>query len=92
MPVDKLHTLRMVIQQIAVRNPSYRLVVYGDWERPRHADFGTGQELARALDAALPDFATSGLSLDPLEEGQGSIAFTGEIQLRDWQLGLLGLA
>ena len=92
MPVDKLHTLRMVIQQIGVKNPSYRLVVYGDWERPRHADFGTGQELARALGAALPDFAKSGLSLHPLEEGQGSIVFTGEIQLRDRQLGLLGLA
>ena len=45
----------------------------------------------RALSAALPDFDTASLSLDPLHRGQGSIAFTGEIELNNRQLSLLEL-
>lgn len=80
----------MVIQQNAVE-PAYRVVVYGDWEKPRHADFSSGKALLEALRAALPDFDTCGLSLDPLRGRRGSIVFAGEIELNDRQLDLLGL-
>lgn len=80
----------MVIQQNAVE-PAYRVVVYGDVEKPRHADFNSRQALLEALQGALPDFDTSGLSLDPLHQGKGSLVFAGEIELNDRQLGLLRL-
>lgn len=80
----------MVIQQFTV-DTAFRVVVYGDLEKPRHADFNSGQALLEALHAALPDFDTQGLSLDPLHGGHGSIVFAGEIELSDRQLGLLGL-
>ena len=83
---------RLVIQQIAVENPSYRLVVYGDWEKPRHADFGDKEALLKMLRTAMPDIDLSQHFLNPLREWQGSIVFTGEIQLHDRHLGLLGLA
>lgn len=89
---DALHALRMVIQQMGVEYPFYRLVVYGDWEKPKHADFGSQEALLQALHAALPDLDTSRLCFDPLEKGQGSIVFAREIHLHDRQLGLLGLA
>lgn len=92
MSIDELHRLRMVIQQIEAVHPSYRVVVYGDREKPRHADFKSGQMLLDALHAALPDFDASRLSLDALAEGHGSIVFTGEVAVDDRQLGLLGLA
>ncbi len=80
----------MVIQQIGIE-PAYRLTVYGDKEKTRHADFSSAPALLTALLTALPDFDTSGLSLDPMNTGQGSIVFTGAIDLNDRQLGLLGL-
>ena len=92
MSVDQLHTLRVVIQQIGVENPSFRLVVYGDWEKPRHADFGDKEALLKMLQAAIPGLDLSRHFLNPLREGQGSIVFTGEIRLHDQQLRLLGLA
>lgn len=90
MSANDLYPLRMVIQQIGVE-PAYRVVVYGDFEKPRHADFSSGQMLLEALHAALPHFDTSDLSLDPLHEGGGSIVFASAIELNDRQLGLLGL-
>ena len=89
MSARNLYLLRMVIQQIGV---TYRVVVYGDWDKPRHADFSSGQVLLEALHATLTDFDTSSLTFDPLRQGQGCIVFTGEIELNDRQLGLLGLA
>jgi hypothetical protein len=56
----------MVIQQIGIE-PAYRMAVYDHLEKPRHADFDNGQILSEALHAALPDFDTSNLSLDPLQ-------------------------
>jgi hypothetical protein len=56
----------MVIQQIGIE-PAYRMAVYDQLEKPRHADFDNGQILSEALHAALPDFDTSNLSLDPLQ-------------------------
>lgn len=91
MPAHKLHRVRMVIQQIGGFEIAYRIAVYGDQEKPRHADFKNGQALLQALRAALPDFDTSSLSRASLQEGQGSIVFAGEVELSDRQLGLLGL-
>ena len=90
MLVDDPNSFRMVIQQIGVE-PAYRITVYGDLEKPRHADFNTGPMLLEALRCALPDFDTSGLHLDPLQRGEGSIVFAGELTLNKRQLGLLGL-
>lgn len=90
MTVNDLHSLRMVIQQLAV-NPAYRVVVYGDEEKPRHADFGSEQTLLQALHAALPHFDISSLSFDPLQQDRGSIVFAGAVELDNRQLGFLGL-
>lgn len=81
----------MVIQQIRVEKPAYRLVVYGDQENPRHRDFSSEQALLDALCAAMPNFGTSELSLNPLATGQGSVVFTGEFTLNAMQLSVLGL-
>ena len=83
-------SLRMVIQQLAAC-PAYRVVVYGDDEKPRHADFGSQQKLLQALRAALPYFDVSTLPLDPLRRDGGSIVFAGGVDMDDRQLGLLGL-
>jgi len=80
----------MVIQQLAVE-PVYRIVVYGDKVKPKHADFRGEQTLLQALRSALPSFDISGLSLDPLHGDQGSIVFAGLVELNNRQLGLLGL-
>ena len=90
MSENESHSLRMVIQQIGIE-PAYRVVVYGDWEKPRHVDFNSRQVLLEALRAALPAFDMATLSLDPLHEGQGSMVFAGEIEVSNRQLGLLGL-
>lgn len=90
MPTNDSHRLRMVIQQIG-SEPAYRVVVYGDHEKPRHADFKNAQMLLEALQAALPDFDTASLSLQPLHGSQGSIVFTGEIDLNNRQLDHLRL-
>jgi hypothetical protein len=90
MAANDSHSLRMVIQQIGLK-PAYRVAVYGDLEKPRHADFNTGQILLETLQTALPDLDTSSLSLNPLQKGQGSVVFAGEIMLNERQLGLLGL-
>jgi hypothetical protein len=89
--VDPLHTLRMVIQQIGVDNPSYRLVVYGDKEKPMHSDFLNAAALLAAISEAVPALDLKQHLLNPLREGQGSIVFTGEIALRASEISALGL-
>jgi hypothetical protein len=90
-PVDELHSLRMVIQQIGVEKPSYRVIAYGDWQKPRHSDFASAQGLLETLKAVVPNFALSELLLNPLEADRGSIVFAGEIILSTSQLSGLGL-
>ena len=90
MAVNDSGNLRMLIQQVGIE-PAYRVTVYGDLEKPRHADFNTAQLLLEALHAVLPEFDTSTLSLTPIQTGQGSIVFAGEVMLDKQQLGLLGL-
>jgi hypothetical protein len=48
MAANDSHSLRMLIQQIGLE-PAYRMAVYGDLEKPRHADFNTGQILLETL-------------------------------------------
>ena len=91
MSIDPLHTLRMVIQQIGVENPSYRLVVYGDREKPMHSDFLNAAALLAALSEVAPALDLKQHLLSPLGEGQGSIVFTGEIALRASEILALGL-
>ncbi len=92
MSSEDSQSLRMVIQQLSVSPPSsYRIVVYGDDQRPRHAEFNNTQILLDTLRAAMLDFDLSRLTFNPLEEGQGSIVFAGEMKLREMQLALLGL-
>lgn len=88
MPEMDLRSVRMVIQHIGVE-PAYRLVVYSDLEKPRHADFSSKQTLLRALHAAFPDFDSSAFVFDPLHGRKGSIVFAGEVELDDRQLGRL---
>ena len=91
--MGKLTCLRVVIQQIG-RNEwrSFRLVAYGDEFKPRHADFTSAQNLRAAFLAAIPEFDLSLLSLNPQEEGHGSILFEEEICLDDDQVFKLGLS
>ncbi len=91
MPKDELQDLRLVIQQLSVESQVYRVTVYGDADKPRYSDFGGAQALLQALRSALPAFDLSELSLNPLEEGCGSIVFAGVIQLDNSQLAVLGL-
>lgn len=84
--------LRLVVQQLGLYPvPSYRVIVYGDELKPRHADFGSVAILLEALGAAVPGLDVSKLLLSPLQEGQGSIVFDGEMLLGGAQLSALGL-
>ena len=84
--------LRVVIQQLGiVATPRYRLIVYGDELKPRHFDFSSAAVLLEALKAAVPEPDVSQLSLDPLQQGQGSIVFDGEKLISAEQLSALGL-
>jgi hypothetical protein len=74
-----------------IGNDGYRVIAYGDWEKPSHSDFPSAKALIETLQAVLPNFALSGFSLDPLGENQGSIVFAGEILLSARQLSGLGL-
>jgi hypothetical protein len=85
--------LRIVIQQLGVATmPRYRVIVYGDEQRPLHSDFDGSQILLDTLHSAIPDFDLSQLSLNPMEEGMGSIVFTGEVDLEKRGLAILGLS
>ncbi|MGB6831156.1 MAG: hypothetical protein WBE41_24125 [Terracidiphilus sp.] len=89
---DDLIPLRVVIQQLGiVATPRYRLIVYGDELKPRHFDFSSAAVLLEALKAAVPEPDVSQLSLDPLQQGQGSIVFDGEKLISAEQLSALGL-
>lgn len=89
---DRPTPLRVVIQQLGVAAmPRYRVVVYGDNQSPRHSDFLEAQILLDTLRAAIPDFDSSQLSLNPIEEGNGSMVFAGEVDLDRRQLKILGL-
>lgn len=81
----------MVIQQTGISKPTYRVVVYGDNLKPRHTEFSSALDLLEMLRAAVPNFDGSKLSFNPLGEGQGSIVFTGQIDLDETQLSILGL-
>jgi hypothetical protein len=84
--------LRVVIQQLGiVATPRYRLIVYGDELKPRHFNFSSAAVLLEALKAAVPEPDVSQLSLDPLQQGQGSIVFDGEKLISAEQLSALGL-
>lgn len=91
MSVDPLHTLRIVIQQIGIENPSYRLVVYGDSEKPMHSDYRNAAALLAALSQVVPALDLKQRLLNPLREGQGSIVFTGEIVFGACEIFALGL-
>lgn len=84
--------LRVVIRQLGIYPiPNYRVIVYGDELKPMHSDFGSAALLLEGLRSALPEFDVSQLLLRPLQEGQGSIAFEGEMLLTAEQLSALGL-
>lgn len=90
-PEDELYRLRLVIQQIGVNKPPYRLVVYGDMINPRLSDFCGLEDLLATLRAAIPGFAQSNLSLNPSVEGKGSIIFAGDVRMSPSQLSVLTL-
>jgi hypothetical protein len=84
---------RIVIQQLGVAAmPRYRVIVYGDEQGPLHADVDGTQILLDTLHSAIPDFDLAQLSLNPMEEGKGSIVFTGEVDLDKRELAILGLS
>lgn len=92
MPGDDLYLLRMVIQQLsAYPDTTYRVIVYGDDQQPRHSDFSNAQILVNTLSGAIPGFDFSNLPLNPLREGRGSIVLAEEMKLNESQLLLLGL-
>lgn len=83
---------RVVIQQLGLHPvPNYRVIVYGDDVKPMHSDFGSAALLLEALRSAIPGFDASQLLLQPLQEGQGSIVFDGEMLLCTRQRSALGL-
>ena len=87
-----LNPLRVVIQQLGVSaTPDYRVVVYGDNFKPRHCDFSSATVLLKALRAAVPGLDVSQLLLNPMQKGQGSIVFDGEMLLSGEQLSALEL-
>ncbi|MFZ0396170.1 MAG: hypothetical protein WCF17_06540 [Terracidiphilus sp.] len=91
--MGKFHSLRIVIQQLGFSEMSgYRVVVYGDEFKPRHADFSSAQVLRAVLRSAIPHFDSSHLSWTPLGDGEGSIVFDGEMQLSESQFFELGLS
>ena len=89
---DDLSPLRFVIQQLGVfAVPGYRVVAYGDEFKPRHCDFDGAAVLLEALGEAVPELDLSQLLLNPMQEGQGSIVFEGEMPFSEKQLSALGL-
>lgn len=88
----ELYSYQFVVQQLGVGQFStYRVVVYSDQLSPRHADFQSGQDLLRGLQEAIPEIDWSGISINPMEEGQGSIVFNQQLKLDAGQLKILGL-
>lgn len=86
------YCVQFVVQQIGVGQFStHRVIIYSDQQRPRHSDFQCAQVLLERLREAIPDVEWSGISVDPMGEGQGSIVFDQELKLDAGQLKLLGL-
>lgn len=89
---EKPIPLRVVIQLLGLYPvPNYRLIVYGDDLKPMHCDFGSAALLVEAFRSAVPEFDASRLLLQPLQEGQGSIVYDGEMLLSSEQRSALGL-
>jgi hypothetical protein len=88
---DEPLAVRMVIQQVGLEQPTYNVVVYGDLDRPRHAEFLNAKSLSETLQVVVPDLDISGLSLNPMQDGFGSIVFAGEVTLSSAQISALGL-
>jgi hypothetical protein len=77
-------------QSFSNRHPATRR--RSDEQKPLHSEFDGSQILLDTLYSAIPDFDLSQLSLNPLEEGKGSIVFTGEVDLDKRELAILGLS
>jgi hypothetical protein len=76
---------RLVIQRIAGNlGPKFRVIAYGDDPICAIADYDELGELVKALDSAIPEIA---LDLN----AEGSVVFTGEVEMDDAQLRLLRL-
>lgn len=90
LPMSERHSLRIAIQQIeSAQKPCFRILAYGERRSFGHADFATLEELITTLQAALPDF--TGWIIDSNTETSGSIVFTGNMELDEGQLRVLGL-
>ena len=87
------HSLRIVVQHVRAHQRSvYRLVAYGGdggSYTSGSAEFESRDHLLRALRSVAPSFDEASLSLRKGPESY--IAFTGEMELDDSQLSLLGL-
>jgi hypothetical protein len=52
---DSRDPLRLVIQQLGIAaSPSYRVIVYGDDQKPKHSDFGSAEALLDTLAPQSP--------------------------------------
>ena len=87
------YPLRTVIQQIVKAGmTSFRIVAYGGSHGPRHSDFESLDALLKALHSAVPGFDDSSVSINVAGGNQTSIVFSGEMDLDDNQLSILGLS
>lgn len=94
MSAPNTHSLRIVVQHVRAHQRSvYRLVAYGGEGgsyTSGSAEFESLDRLLRALRSVAPNFDEASLSLR--EDGPESyIAFTGEMELDDSQVSVLGL-
>lgn len=86
------YSLRIVIQHIGGKADStWRVVAYGGRRALGHADFPSRTMLLDVLSIAIPDFDKAVLSLTDPGPSESSILFTGDIELDDEQLSILGL-
>ncbi len=92
MPEPKLDSVRIVIQHVrddgGVR---FRVVGYRDGASFRPSEFGSVEDLVRALHSALPGFDESRIVMNELERGETYIAYAGDVALDNSQLLRLGL-
>ena len=88
------HSLRIVVQHVRAHQRSvYRLVAYGGdggSYTSGSAEFESRDHLLRALRSVAPNFDEASLPLRK-DGPETYIAFTGEMELDDSQLSLLGL-
>ena len=91
MSSQNTYSLRIVVQHVSTnRQSSYRLVAYGGDYTCRPANFESLDHLVKALRLAVPDFDESALFLRK-DAPDTYIAFSGEMELDETQLLLLGL-